>query len=51
MKKKFVNIALKEDVHRDAKVMAIMKGKTLSKLLEELIEEGLKKRLERYSRE
>lgn len=40
---KRVNIALKEDVHIKAKVIAVLKGLTLNEYLEQAIEKAIEK--------
>ncbi len=40
---KRVNIALKDDVHTKAKVIAVLKGLTLNEYLEKAIEKALEK--------
>ena len=42
-KNKRVNIALKDDVHTRAKVIAVLKGLTLNKYLEKAIEKSIEK--------
>ncbi|RME53660.1 hypothetical protein D6783_01335 [Candidatus Woesearchaeota archaeon] len=39
---KRVNIGLKDNVHKKAKIIAVLKGKTLNTYLEEAIEKALK---------
>ena len=43
MVKKRVNIALDEEVHTKAKVIAVLKNKTLNDFFEEAIAEAIKK--------
>ena len=40
---KKVNIGLKDDVHKKAKIISTLKGVTLSKYLEEAIDKAVKK--------
>lgn len=41
VKEKRVNVGLKEDVHSQAKIIAILKGIQLGKYLEQCIEKGM----------
>ena len=43
MKKKQVNIVMSEEVHRKAKVVAILKGMTLNEFMKKAIEEAVEK--------
>lgn len=43
MSKKRVNIALEEDMHTKAKVIAVLKNITLNEYFEQAVEEAVKK--------